>query len=83
MCIGVPAKILATGEDAWQPATVEIGGIRRSVNITMVCEGNPQDLVGKWVLVHVGFAMSLLAEDEANEMLTLLDGIEGIATTRQ
>ena len=37
------------------------------MNISLVCTGNPVDLLGKWVLVHVGFAMSVIDEDEAKK----------------
>jgi hydrogenase expression/formation protein HypC len=55
-------------------ATVEIGGIRRKINISCVTgEGRaPADCVGEWVLVHVGFAMSRIDEDEARKTLELL-----------
>ena len=59
MCIGVPGQVLAVGEDIHQLAQVE------------VC-GNPADLLGQWVLVHVGFAMSIIDEDEARATLDAL-----------
>ena len=66
MCIGVPGQVLAVGEDIHQLAQVEVCGIKRDVNIALICEGNPADLLGQWVLVHFGFAMSIIDEDEAN-----------------
>ena len=54
MCIGVPGQVLAVGEDIHQLAQVEVCGIKRDVNIALICEGNPADLLGQWVLVHVG-----------------------------
>ena len=41
-------------------------------NIALICEGNPADLLGQWVLVHVGFAMSIIDEDEAKATLDAL-----------
>ena len=35
---------------------LKVCGIKRDVNIALICEGNPADLLGQWVLVHVGFA---------------------------
>ena len=61
MCIGVPGQVLAVGED-----------IKCDVNIALICEGNPADLLGQWVLVHVGFAMSIIDEDEAKATLDAL-----------
>ena len=72
MCIGVPGQVLAVGEDIHQLAQVEVGGIKRDVNIALICEGNPADLLGQWVLVHVGFAMSIIDEDEAKATLDAL-----------
>ena len=37
------------------------------MNISLVCTGNPVGLLGKWVLVHVGFAMSIIDEEEAKQ----------------
>ena len=42
------------------------------MNISLVCTGNPVGLLGKWVLVHVGFAMSVVDEDEAKKTLEAL-----------
>ncbi|STK51276.1 hydrogenase-2 component protein [Escherichia coli] len=42
------------------------------MNIALICEGNPADLLGQWVLVHVGFAMSIIDEDEAKATLDAL-----------
>ena len=72
MCIGVPGQVLAVGEDIHQLAQVEVCGIKRDVNIALMCEGNPADLLGQWVLVHVGFAMSIIDEDEAKATLDAL-----------
>ena len=64
MCLGVPGQIVKIGESALQLATVDVCGVQRDVNISLVCTGDPADLLGKWVLVHVGFAMSVIDEDE-------------------
>ncbi|HHF4334880.1 hydrogenase maturation factor HybG [Haemophilus influenzae] len=64
MCLGVPGQIVKIDENYLQLATVDVCGVQREVNISLVCTGNPADLLGKWVLVHVGFAMSVIDEDE-------------------
>ncbi|STE83490.1 hydrogenase-2 component protein [Escherichia coli] len=46
MCIGVPGQVLAVGEDIHQLAQVEVCGIKRDVNIALICEGNPADSAG-------------------------------------
>ncbi|GKX53231.1 hydrogenase maturation factor HybG [Budvicia aquatica] len=72
MCLGVPGKIVAVGEDIHQMAQVDVCGVKREVNIALVCEGKPADLIGQWVLVHVGFAMSIIDEEEAQATLEAL-----------
>ena len=79
MCLGVPGKIIAVGEEIHELATVEVNGVQRQVNIALVCEDQPQDLLDRWVLVHVGFAMSILDEDEARDMLSALENLPGEA----
>lgn len=76
MCIGVPGQVLAVGEDIHQLAQVEVCGVKRDVNIALICEGDTSDLVGQWVLVHVGFAMSIIDEAEAQATLAALRQME-------
>ncbi|AAU38965.1 MULTISPECIES: hydrogenase maturation factor HybG [Basfia] len=72
MCLGVPGQIIDVGEDGFQPAVVDVCGVQREVNISLICENNTTDLLGKWVLVHVGFAMSVIDEEEAKQTLSAL-----------
>lgn len=74
MCVGIPGQIVNIVDAATDTATVEIGGIRRKINISCVTgEGRtPADCIGEWVLVHVGFAMSRIDEEEAAKTLQLL-----------
>ncbi|CNK51717.1 putative hydrogenase isoenzymes formation protein [Yersinia frederiksenii] len=74
MCIGIPGQIVALDESQAGTAWVDVCGVRRSVNIMLVAADEPScsALIGHWVLVHVGFAMSRLDEDEALETLQLL-----------
>ncbi|MDQ3512037.1 MAG: HypC/HybG/HupF family hydrogenase formation chaperone, partial [Pseudomonadota bacterium] len=74
MCVGIPGQIVAIVDAATDTATVQIAGIRRAINISCVVgEGRTHaDCVGEWVLVHVGFAMSRIDEDEAIKTLELL-----------
>ena len=78
MCLGVPGKIVAVGEDIHQLAWVEVNGVKREINIALVCDETPADLLGQWVLVHVGFAMSLLDEDEAQQTLAALAHMQAV-----
>lgn len=74
MCIGIPGQIVALDETQPGTAWVDVCGVRRSVNIMLVAADKPASLalLSHWVLVHVGFAMSRLDEDEALETLQLL-----------
>ena len=66
MCLGIPGRILAREEE--QLARVDFGGVRRTVSIAFT----PEARVGDWVLVHVGFALATIDEDEAQATLRLL-----------
>lgn len=72
MCIGIPGQIVAVGDDIHQFATAEVNGVKREVNISLICEGEPQDMLGQWVLIHVGFAMALIDEHQAHETMQAL-----------
>ncbi|MFS2224542.1 hydrogenase maturation factor HybG [Pantoea sp. B65] len=78
MCIGIPGKVVSAGEDIYQPAIVDVCGVQRAVNIALVCEAEPAALIGRWVLVHVGFAMSLLDEQEAQNTLSALQSMQSV-----
>lgn len=74
MCIGVPAQICAI--DGLQ-AKVDVSGIQRNVDLTLVGSEDEQgrSRIGQWVLVHVGFAMSIINEAEARETLAALQNM--------
>jgi hydrogenase expression/formation protein HypC len=75
MCLGIPGRIVAVTNEARQMAMADISGVRREVNVACVASGPLSDLVGRWVLIHVGFAMSLIDEDEAAKTLEALRGL--------
>lgn len=74
MCLGIPGRIVKIDDTEKKLATVDIGGIKRQVNIAcVVSDEHPIDAcVGDWVLVHVGFAMSRINEEEAAQTLKIL-----------
>ena len=77
MCLGIPGQIveIVQGVDAAsQLAIVDVGGVRREVNIAFIVDAEhpAAACVGDWVLVHVGFAMARIDEDEAAATLSLL-----------
>ena len=76
MCLAVPGKVLSiAGEDFARSARVSFGGIVREVSLAYV----PEAVVSDYVIVHVGFAISLLDEAEAMrtfEYLKQMDELE-------
>lgn len=68
MCLAIPGKVVEIVDAENHIAKVEVGGVRRAVNIGML-----DDIVlGDYVLVHVGFAMSKIDEVQAHETLRIL-----------
>ena len=63
MCLAVPGKIVSIKDDT---AEVDFGGVVRKANITMV-----ETKVGDWVVVHAGFAIEIMDEEEAHRTLDL------------
>ena len=74
MCLGIPGQIVEVTDADNRLAVVNVGGVKRTVNIALVVDEDhtASSCVGEWVLVHVGFAMSRLDEDEAARTLALL-----------
>jgi hydrogenase expression/formation protein HypC len=74
MCLGIPGRIVKIDDATRKLATVDVGGVKRQVNIAcIVDEAHPVDAcVGDWVLIHVGFAMSRIDEQQAAETLKIL-----------
>ena len=64
MCLAIPGQIVELLDE--QRAMVDYGGTRREVNIMYVKPG-----LGDWIIVHAGFALQILDEDEAKETLAL------------
>jgi hydrogenase expression/formation protein HypC len=70
MCLGVPGKIIAIVDAANGIAKVDVSGARRNISIALLEPG--EVAAGDWVLIHVGFALSKLDEQEARETYRLL-----------
>ena len=66
MCLAVPGQILELLDDG--QARVDFTGVRRTVSVVFTPEAEP----GDWVLIHVGFALATIDEDEAKATLDLL-----------
>jgi hydrogenase expression/formation protein HypC len=74
MCLAVPARITKIDD---QMATVEVGGITRDASTVLL----PDAGVGDYVLIHAGFAISLVDEDEALETIRLFDEMAAAGDT--
>ena len=73
MCLAIPGKIVEIVDIDNHIAKVDVGGVKRNVNIGML--GSDEARVGDYVLIHVGFAMSKVDEHEAEETLRVLKEI--------
>jgi hydrogenase expression/formation protein HypC len=72
MCLGVPGKIIEILSGVGvRMCKVDFGGVIREVCI----EALPEAKIGDWTIVHAGFALNLLSEEEAQETLSLLNEI--------
>lgn len=72
MCLGIPGRITAITDETRLMAMAEVSGVRREVNVACVAGNDLHSLIGQWALIHVGFAMSLIDEDEAQKTLEAL-----------
>ena len=70
MCLAIPGKIVEIIDHENSIAKVEVGGVKRSVNIGMLNQDDTH--IGDYVLIHVGFAMSKVDEKEAQATLRML-----------
>ena len=77
MCLGIPGEILSIEEDAHglRQARVRFGSVVREVNLNLV----PEAQVGEYVIVHAGFAISVIDAEEAQSVFRLLQEMEEAA----
>ena len=70
MCLAIPGKIVDIAAGQNLVGIVEVTGVRRKVQLGLLEDDMPK--VGDWVLIHVGFAMSKISEQDAAEQMHLL-----------
>ena len=70
MCLAIPAQVVEIVDERNRLAQVEVAGVRRTVNVALLDDDGVD--AGDWVLVHVGFALSKVDEEEALATLALL-----------
>lgn len=76
MCLGIPGRIVEFVDASHQIAKAEVSGVRRNINVGLVL---PDGLdIGDWVLIHVGFALSKIDEDEAKRTIAYLTQLDDL-----
>ncbi len=76
MCLGIPGQLVERfTRDEMPMGKVDFGGVRKEICLAYT----PEAEVGQFVLVHVGFALSVIDADEAEQMRTLVEEIEAAA----
>lgn len=71
MCLGIPGQVVELLDSHEHLAAVDVSGVSRTVNIGLLEDEDVQP--GDWVLIHVGFALSKVDEEEATATLRLLE----------
>jgi hydrogenase expression/formation protein HypC len=73
MCLGIPGLVTGLDDVDRQYAWVDVGGAKRRVNVALLTDDETRP--GDWVLIHVGFALARIDEDEAQATLRMLEGM--------
>ena len=73
MCLAIPGQIVEMVDEANRLAKVDVAGVRRNVNIGLLDSDGEGVVPGDWVLIHVGFAISQVDEEEALATRRLLE----------
>ena len=73
MCLAIPGQIVEVVDESNRLAQVDVAGVRRNVNIGLLDSDGTGAGPGDWVLIHVGFAISQVDEDEARATRSLLE----------
>jgi hydrogenase expression/formation protein HypC len=81
MCLAIPGKVISMDGDEplLRTGKVDFGGIVKEVSLAYV----PEAKVGNYVIVHVGFAISLVDETEANKTFEYLQAIDDLAELKE
>jgi hydrogenase expression/formation protein HypC len=75
VCLAIPGRVVEVFDDDNQLAMVDVAGVRRTVNVALLRDSGAGSgaLEGQWVLIHVGFALARIDEQEAKDTLELLN----------
>ena len=72
MCLAIPGQVIEVVDETNRLAKVDVAGVRRTVNVSLLDNDGDGARPGDWVLIHVGFALSKVDEEEAQATLRLL-----------
>jgi hydrogenase expression/formation protein HypC len=72
VCLAIPGQVIEIVDDGNRLAKVDVAGVRRSVNVGLLDGDDGGVVPGDWVLIHVGFAISKVDEEEARATRDLL-----------
>jgi hydrogenase expression/formation protein HypC len=72
VCLAIPGQLVDVVDQDRRLARVDVAGVRRTVNVGLLDGDGVGAVPGDWVLIHVGFAMSKIDEEEARATLALL-----------
>jgi hydrogenase expression/formation protein HypC len=70
MCLAIPGKVIEISPDNPDQALIDVVSVRRRVDLGLLQDDRPQP--GDWVLIHVGFAMSKISEQDAHDQMQTL-----------
>jgi len=73
MCLGIPGQIVEWVDEELNLAKADVAGVRRAINVGLLADGPDAVDLGDWVLIHVGFAMSKIDEEEARSTREFLE----------
>jgi hydrogenase expression/formation protein HypC len=74
MCLAIPGRVVEVVDPANNLARVDVAGVRRNVNVGLLVDDEGRGIgPGDWVLIHVGFALSKIDEEEAIATRRLLE----------
>ena len=81
MCLAIPAQVCESVHENPSLAMVDVLGVRRRVSLELLVDDPPQ--IGDWVLIHVGFAMSKISDEQARETLAMLEELGEAENARE
>ena len=73
MCLAIPGQIVEWVDEELNIAKAQVANVRRNVNVGLLAETEDSVTIGDWVLIHVGFAMSKIDEEEARSTREFLE----------